>query len=57
MNTPLRVLPVLRAAVAASVLWLCGAAAGEEASQNVEAVAKKVEKGPSGPRRPKVSMT
>jgi len=45
MNTPLRVPPVLCAAVAASVLWLCGAAAAEEASQNVEAVAKKVEKG------------
>jgi rare lipoprotein A (peptidoglycan hydrolase) len=44
MNTPLRALPVLRAAVAASVLWLCGGAAAEEASQNVEAVAKKVEK-------------
>ena len=44
MNTPLRALPVLRAAFAASVLWLCGAAAAEEASQNVEAVAKKVEK-------------
>ena len=45
MNTPLRVPPVLHAAVAASVLWLCGAAAADEASQNVEAVAKKVEKG------------
>jgi len=44
MDTPLRALPVLRAAVAASVLWLCSAAAAEEASQNVEAVAKKVEK-------------
>jgi len=32
MDAPLRALPVLRAAVAAS-LWLCGAAATEEASQ------------------------
>ena len=45
MNTPLRVPPVLCAVVAASVLWLCGAAAAEEASQHVEAVAEKVEKG------------
>jgi rare lipoprotein A (peptidoglycan hydrolase) len=43
MDSPLRA-PVLRAAVAASVLWLCGAAAADEASQNVEAIAEKVEK-------------
>jgi hypothetical protein len=45
MDTPLRALPVLCAAVAASLLWLCSATAAEEASQNVEAVAEKVEKG------------
>lgn len=44
MNTPLPALPVLRAAVAASGLWLCGAPTAEEVSQTVEAVAEKVEK-------------